>query len=320
MERIQRDYSGAARRVFENERVALERTLGRLEPGFSGAVERILGCRGKVIVTGVGKSGIIGHKISATFASTGTPSLFLNAGEALHGDLGVIAPEDIVLMLSKSGTTPELARLVPAIRRIGAGMIGIFGSGETRMARALDCWIDGSVESEACPLGLAPMTSSTVALVIGDALAAALIEARGFTEEEFAVFHPGGALGRRLLYRVRDVMLDAGAARVGLGATLGEAVEGLAAAGLGAAVVVDAEEVVVGILTEGDVRRAFLAGTDPAVPIRGVMTSNPKVVREDATLGEALDAMERSRRVYVLPVTDDVGKLAGILRMHDVVG
>lgn len=309
-----------ARRVFENERGALARTLECLDPGFSDAVARILECRGKVVVTGIGKSGIIGHKISATFASTGTPSLFLNAGEALHGDLGVIGAEDVILMVSNSGTTPELARLVPSIRRIGAGIIGIFGTGDTRLARALDCWIDASVEAEACPLGLAPMTSSTVALVIGDALAAALIEARGFTAEQFAVFHPGGALGRRLLYRVRDVMRDPGAAQVSLGATLGEAVEGLAAAGLGAAVIVDGEGKIAGILTEGDVRRAFLAKTDPSVRIAEVMTRDPKVVSGEATLGEALDVMERDRRVYVLPVADARGCLVGVLRMHDVVG
>lgn len=309
-----------ARHVFDNEISALQRTLERLEPGLSAAVARILRCGGKVVVTGIGKSGIIGHKISATLASTGTPSLFLNAGEALHGDLGVIARDDVVLMVSNSATTPELSRLVPSIRRIGAGMIGIFGTADTRLAKEVDCRIDASIKQEACPLGLAPMTSTTVALVIGDALAAALIAARKFTPEQFAVFHPGGALGRRLLYRVTDVMRDPGPARIGLDATLGGAVEGLAAGEMGAAVMVDAEGKVAGILTEGDVRRAFLSKTDPETPIREVMTRNPKVVAATATLGEALDLMERDRRVYVLPVADGEGKLTGILRMHDVVG
>ncbi|MGF1531862.1 MAG: SIS domain-containing protein [Puniceicoccaceae bacterium] len=309
----------SAQAVFENEIDALGRTLDRIRPQFDAVVDLLIQRRGKIVATGIGKSGIIAHKVSATFASTGSPSVFLNAGEALHGDLGIISSDDAVLMFSHSANTPELSRMVPSIRRIGAPLIGVFGAIDTPLAVEMDRLLDATINREACPLGLAPMTSSTVALVIGDSLAAAMMRARGFTAEEFAVFHPGGTLGRRLLFRVKDVMQTQRLPKVPPGATLGETVKVLSDSGYGAAVVVDHTGRIGGILTEGDVRRAFLEKRALEDPIETVMTSAPKCINLDASLGDALDEMERERKVYVLPVTDAADRLVGILRMHDII-
>lgn len=310
-----------AERVFRQEALALEQTLQRLQGNFDAAVELILNCPGKVVVCGIGKAGIIGHKIAATLASTGTPAFFLNAGEALHGDLGVVQSQDVVLMVSNSAATPELARLVPGLRKIGARLVGIFGATETPLGASLDLVLDVSVEAEACPLNLAPMTSSTVALVTGDALAAALIRAKNFRREDFALRHPGGSLGRRLLCRVRDVMsvgrdLPVASPQDSLQAAIRE----LARGRLGAVVVCGEDRRVEGILTEGDVRRLYLSGEKPDQPVAHSMTRQPKVIGPDDSLEEALERMEaEGKQVYVLPVVDADGVLCGMLRMHDIV-
>ncbi len=310
-----------AERVFREEIAALTVVLGRLTEPFDRAVGLCLSCGGKLVVTGVGKSGIIAHKMAATLASTGSSAVYLNAGEALHGDMGMVSPDDVVLMLSNSAATPELLRMLPSIRKIGARTIGLFGRSDTALAEGMDVVLDLSIEREACPLNLAPMTSATVALVTGDALASALMKAKGFTPEDFAVYHPGGTLGRRLLYRVEDVMVkDPGLPLVAPDQTLREAIEALAEGRLGAVMVCDESRRLVGIIVEGDVRRHYLKNTPPDSPVRAAMTPGPKVIAPDKLLGEALREMESGeRRVYVLPVVDADNRVAGLLRMHDIV-
>ncbi len=310
-----------AARVFREEIAALTTVLSRLTDPFDRAVDLCLTCGGKLVVAGVGKSGIVAHKIAATLASTGSSAVYLNAAEALHGDMGMVSPDDVVILLSNSAATPELLRMLPSIRKIGARTIGFFGRSDTALAEGMDVVLDLSIEREACPLNLAPMTSATVALVTGDALASALMKAKDFTPEDFAVYHPGGTLGRRLLYRVEDVMVkDPGLPIIAPDQSLREAIETLAEGRLGAVMVCDEDRRLVGILVEGDVRRHYLQNTPPDSPVRGAMSPRPKVVAPDNLLGEALREMESGdRRVYVLPVVDADNRVAGLLRMHDIV-
>jgi len=311
-----------AKDIFTQQIEELTAVRDRIGPEFERAIELILERSGKVVVTGIGKSGIVAHKIAATLASTGTPSVFLNAGEALHGDLGMVGPDDVVLMLSKSANTAELAHMLPSIRKIGAALVGLFGATDTALAQACDVVLDAAVADEVCPLSLAPTTSTTVSMVMGDALAVSLMESRRFTPDQFAIYHPGGSLGRRLLYQVRDVMRKGDALpAVGPEASIREAVGEMSRASLGAVCVTDSDCRIVGILTEGDVRRLFLEGMNPNEEVREVMTTDPKVIGEDVRLGEALDMMEAGGRpVYVLPVVDDAQRYVGMLRMHDIVG
>lgn len=310
-----------AKKIFTQQIDALAVVRDRIGDEFDQAMALIESKPGKVVVTGIGKSGIIGHKIAATMASTGTPAVFLNAGEALHGDLGMVAADDVVLMISKSAGTAELAQMLPAIKEIGASIIGLFGSTETQLAAACDVVLDVSVEDEACPLSLAPTTSATVGLVMGDALAIALMEQRGFSSEQFAVFHPGGSLGRRLLIQVQDVLPSGPPlAGVPVDVSLREVVEQLSATARGAVCLLNPDGQIEGIVTEGDIRRHFLDGTDPASPASSIMTRDPKVIAANARLGEALDLMESGgRQVYVLPVVDADERYVGMLRMHDII-
>jgi len=310
-----------AQDTFTQQIEELAQVRDRIGPEFERAVALITEKSGKVVVTGIGKSGIIAHKIAATLASTGTPAVFLNAGEALHGDLGMVAREDVVLMLSKSADTAELAQLLPSVKEIGAGCIGIFGCTATKLAQACDVVLNVSVSDEACPLSLAPTTSATVSLVMGDALAIALMEQQGFTSEHFARFHPGGHLGRRLLVQVQDV-LPAGEPKAWITeqASLRDAVLELSESARGAVCILDNHKTIRGIITEGDIRRHFLLGSNPDQSVVEIMTPDPKVIPSTARLGQALDLMESGdRQVYVLPVTDDKGHYLGMLRMHDVV-
>lgn len=308
-------------KVFEQQVACLTAVGARIQPQLETAVELILSRNGKVVVTGIGKSGIVAHKIAATLASTGTSAVFLNAGEALHGDLGMVGPEDVVLMLSKSGNTAELAHMLPSIRRIGAKLIGVFGAADTAMAKACDVVLDVSVDDEACPLSLAPTTSTTVSMVMGDALAIALMEKRGFTPDQFALYHPGGTLGRRLLYQVRDVMRKGEELpRITPDVTLREAMTEMSRAALGAVCVLDPGQKILGIITEGDVRRFYVRGTPTESVVKDVMTTDPKTIKDEDRLGEALDVMEAGeRKVYVLPVIDRENRYCGMLRMHDIV-
>lgn len=307
--------------VFATAISALAGARQRCAPRFDDAIALLLKCRGKVVVTGVGKSGLIGLSIAATLNSTGTPAVFMNAAEALHGDVGVVSPDDVVLMLSKSAETPELTALLPSLHRIGATCIGIFGREDTPLGRAMALCIDASTEREACGLNVAPTASATVMLVIGHALAMALVARKGVTRDLLAVLHPGGHIGRKLLSRVRDAMTVAPALpTVPANASLSEAVAVLDRCAFGAVFVVDSAGRLVGIVTDGDVRRLFLANVAGTTPVAAVMTAAPIVITAAASLGEAIEVMETSgRKVYVLPVVDK-GVLVGGLRMHDIVG
>ena len=311
-----------AHRIFDEEIAGLTRAKAALAKSFDSAVDLMLGAKGKVVVAGIGKSGIIGHKIAATMASTGTAAVYLNAGEALHGDLGVVNQTDVVLMLSNSASTAELAHMLPSIKQIGAKMIGLFGKTNTALAKACDVVLDASIEKEACPLGLAPMTSSTVALVVGDALASALMQAHGFKPDDFAVYHPGGSLGRRLLLRVHDVMHSVGA---GVGPVvipetkLQDALDVMSDSNLGGVIVAEGPKIA-GVFTDGDLRRRILEGCQLDAPIRSLMTKNPTCVDDTMRLGEVLDLMESAnRKIYFVPVKDADENLCGALRMHDIV-
>lgn len=313
-------YLNSANEVFDLEIDALRKAKQQISTTFEKAVELILSSKGKIVVTGVGKSGIIAHKISATFASTGTPSVFLNASEALHGDLGMVSKGDIVIMLSKSGTTIELVKMLPTLHKVGAKTIGIFSNIETRLAHNLDLLLDATVEREACPLNLAPMSSTTVSLVIGDALAAALIKARNFKETDFAVFHPAGQLGRNLLLTAADVMHSKeNLPIVSAQNSLKEVVIVMTKYNLGAVCVCDVNNKLEGIITDGDVRR-FLTHSDTlTTKAEEIMTRKPISLHPQLRLSEVLNVMEnKKRQIYVAPVVDEENNCLGIVRMHDI--
>jgi arabinose-5-phosphate isomerase len=293
----------------------------RLDDSFSKAVELVLTCKGRLVVTGMGKSGAIGRKIAATFCSTGTPSLFLHPAEGIHGDLGMVTGTDVVLALSNSGESDEIASILPAIGRIGAKLIAMVGRPESTLGSCADVVLDSSVECEACPLGLAPTTSTTAQLAFGDALALAVMEARRFTREDYALFHPGGALGRKLLLRVRDVMRSGSEmAVVDASVTLRDTLFAITRAGAGAACVVDGEGMLIGIITDGDVRRALLEDEKALNKIASeVMISSPRTISPDRLATEGLRKMEGpSKQIGEMPVLED-GKPVGMLMLKDLV-
>ena len=308
-----------ARRVLRIEADAVAALGARIGEEFERAVEIILARHGRVIVTGVGKSGHIGRKLAATLASTGTPAYFVHAAEAAHGDLGMITPEDVVIALSNSGSSEELLTIVPLVKRQGARLIAMTGKPDSPLAREADAHLDAGVAEEACPLNLAPTASTTAALALGDALAVALLDARGFAAEDFARSHPGGALGRRLLTHVGDVMRPAPAVpRVGSDAPLTQALLAMTAGGMGMTAVVDADEVPVGIFTDGDLRRALEKGCDVrSARVSEVMTRSPRSIAPGALAAEATATME-NMRISQLLVLDDAGRLAGALTTHDL--
>lgn len=309
----------SARRVFEIERDALGAVHDRLDGGFTRACELILATQGRVVCIGMGKSGHIARKIAATLASTGTPAFYVHPGEAGHGDLGMITDADIVLALSNSGETEELVTLLPVLARQGNKMIAMTGRPQSTLARQADAHIDASVPAEACPLDLAPTSSTTAALVLGDALAVALLEARGFTADDFARSHPAGALGRRLLLHIRDVM-HAGddVPRVADSATLGEALMEMSRKRLGMTAVVDDDGRLVGLFTDGDLRRALDSGADVrGTRIDEVMTRDPKAIGADDLAVEAAQMME-THKINALLVLDDERRVVGALNIHDL--
>ena len=306
--------------VIETEFEAVQALLPRVDERFVEACRHLLACEGRVVVTGMGKSGHIGDKIAATLASTGTPAFFVHPGEASHGDLGMITRKDVVLALSNSGETDEILTILPIIKRLDVPLITLTGNPDSRLARAAAANLDVSVAKEACPLGLAPTASTTAALVMGDALAIALLEARGFTEEDFARSHPGGRLGRRLLLRIEDIMHTGEATpRVERGASLGEALLEMTRKGLGMTTVVDERGQVVGIFTDGDLRRLLDHGEVRIheLCIADVMIPDCASVSADRLAAEALELMER-KRINALPVVDGEGCLCGALNMHDL--
>ncbi len=305
--------------VLTIERDALTALTERIDADFARACELMLACQGRVVVTGMGKSGHIGNKIAATLASTGTPAFFLHPGEASHGDLGMITPTDVVIGLSYSGETAELLTLIPLIKRQGVPLISMSGRPESSLARESDVHLNVAVAKEACPLNLAPTASSTATLAMGDALAVALLDARGFTAEDFARSHPGGSLGRRLLVHVRDVMhSDGDVPKVRLGAPLAEALMEVTRKGMGMTAVVDEQDHIVGIFTDGDLRRTLDRNADMHnTLIDEVMSPGPKTIDADQLAAEAV-AMMQHHSITALLVADHNKQLQGALHMHDL--
>jgi arabinose-5-phosphate isomerase len=307
------------RRVLATEAAAVAALVDRLGEDFARACELLLACEGRVVVTGMGKSGHVGNKIAATLASTGTPSFFLHPAEASHGDIGMITARDAVIALSNSGETEELLTILPLLKRLAVPLIALTGNEASTLARYATVTLDVSVPEEACPLNLAPTASTTAALAMGDALAVAVLEARGFTEEDFARSHPGGSLGRRLLLHVEEVMRrGAELPEVGPDTPLSAGLLEMSRKGLGMTTIVDERRRVLGIFTDGDLRRALDRQLDVhATPMREVMTAGGKVARPRMLAAEAVHMMEE-HRITALPVVDDDGVLVGALNVHDL--
>lgn len=308
-----------ARKTFEIEAAAVLGLAGRLGDEFAQAVELMLQCRGRVVVMGMGKSGHIGRKIAATLASTGTPAMFVHPAEASHGDLGMIKAIDVVLAISNSGESAELTMILPVLSRQGVPMVAITGGAQSTLARQARVTLDSSVAQEACPLNLAPTASTTAQLALGDALAVALLDARGFKEEDFARSHPGGALGRKLLTHVSDVMRSGDAVpQVLVDTSFTDLMREMSAKGLGASAVVDGSRRVLGIFTDGDLRRLVEKGVDLRSSKAGdVMRAHPRTIQPDSLAVEAVALMEQYRITSVL-VVDDAGVLCGALNTNDL--
>jgi arabinose-5-phosphate isomerase len=307
------------RSVIQTESEAVVALIQRIDESFARACQICLACQGRIVVTGMGKSGHVGSKIAATLASTGSPAFFVHPGEASHGDLGMITPGDAVIALSNSGETDELLVILPLIKRMGIPLISITGGHSSTLARAADVNLDASVSKEACPLNLAPTASTTVTLVLGDALAVALLEARGFTPEDFARSHPGGRLGRRLLLHVRDLMhagddVPSVAPDTSVAATLLE----MSRQGLGMTTVVGPDGRLIGVYTDGDLRRTLDAGVDlRTTPISDVMSEGGRSIGPDELAAEAVREME-DHSITALAVVDHSRVVVGVLHMHDL--
>ncbi len=314
------DFAASGRRVFAIEGEALVAVAGRIDGAFTAACRAILASRGRVVCTGMGKSGHVARKIAATLASTGTPAFYMHPGEAAHGDLGMVTDADVVLALSYSGESDELLLLLPALKRQGNTVLAMTGRAGSTLAREADTHLDVGVPAEACPLALAPTSSTTASLAMGDALAVALLEARGFTADDFARSHPAGALGRRLLLHITDVM-HAGddVPRVGPGATISEALVEMSRKRLGMTAVVDADDRLLGLYTDGDLRRSLDdAGVDlRTTRIDAVMTRAPKTIDADALAVEAAQLME-AHKINALLVVDAGARVVGALNIHDL--
>lgn len=312
-------YIELGKRVLDIERAAIDGLYPALDQNFSAACELIMHCKGKVIVIGMGKSGHIGGKIAATLASTGTPSFFVHPGEASHGDLGMVAHEDVVLGISNSGETAELVNLVPVLKRIGVKIIALTGNPQSSLARDADVHVNVAVAQEACPLGLAPTASTTATLVMGDALAVALLNARGFTADDFALSHPGGSLGKRLLLRLNDVMHSGERVpRVHDEATISEALLEMSRKGLGMTAIVNSHNQLQGVFTDGDLRRILDHRIDiHHTAIAAVMTKKPITAHADMLAAQALKIME-DKKINGLLVVNAEQQPVGALNMHDL--
>lgn len=305
--------------VIETEASAISALAERIDEAFMSACEAMLNCEGRVVVIGVGKSGHVGNKIAATLASTGTPAFFVHPSEASHGDLGMIREQDVVLALSNSGETDEVNTILPPLKRIGVTLIALTGNPQSTLAKHADIHIDVSVEKEACPLGLAPTSSTTAALVMGDALAVSLLESRGFTREDFARSHPAGQLGKRLLLHIHDVMHSGeDIPMVSRSATVSETIVEMTRKRLGMTAVVDNDGRVAGVFTDGDLRRAMDAGVDlNRAGIEEVMTPGGKTIESDALAIEAVRKMQ-NHRIQALIVVDENGVIVGALNFQDL--
>lgn len=313
------NYIASGKRTIEIERDAVNALLKRIDSNFEKACEIMLACKGRVVVTGMGKSGHIANKIAATLASTGTPAFFVHPGEASHGDLGMITQQDVVLAISNSGQTEEVVTILPLIKRMGAPLISMSGKQNSTLAKASDVSLDISIETEACPLGLAPTSSTTVTLALGDALAVALLEARGFSEEDFAFSHPGGSLGRKLLLTVEQLMhTGERVPSVEPGTSLSEGLFEISRKGFGLTAIVDESNRVEGLFTDGDLRRAFDEKFDlHKTDIGSVMTRDCKTIHKEALAAEALHVMEEYKITGLL-VTEPDKTLVGVIHMHDL--
>jgi len=309
----------AGRRVLEIEAAAVGALVARLDQGFVRAVEILLGCRGRVVLTGMGKSGFIAKKISATLASTGTPALFLHPAEGVHGDLGMVVRGDAVVAVSNSGETEELVQLLPAFRRLGVPVIALVGARHSTLAQESEAILDCSVAEEACPLGLAPTASTTAALALGDALAVALLERRGIRREDFALVHPGGSLGRKLLLKVEDLMHRGEELPVvGQDLPMRRAIPVISGKRLGMAAVTDGEGRLAGIITDGDLRRALERWADLLDrPVHSVMTRAPRIIERTELAARAVQQMEQ-HAITSLLVVDADGRPEGVIHLHDL--
>jgi arabinose-5-phosphate isomerase len=307
-----------ARKVLRIESQALEDLAGRLDASFERAVTMILECRGRVVVTGMGKSGIICQKIAATLSSTGTPAFFMHPAEAIHGDLGMVVQGDVVIAISNSGETDELIRLLETIHRLGAKLISMTGNASSTLARHGDASLDIGITQEACPMGLVPTASTTAALAMGDALAVAVYSARGFGEDDFAVFHPGGRLGKRLLKVEHLMHVGDAVPKVTPETTVRDALSEMSTKGLGCTTIVEAADRLAGIFTDGDLRR-LLQHPDTSLhsPIGVHMTRRPATLSKRELASRALALLEE-RRITSIPVVDEVGRLEGIVQLHDL--
>ena len=317
---MKHDYIPVAREVLEIEAQTLQHAAQSLGEPLNLAVELILNTAGKLIVTGVGKSGLIGAKIAATLASTGTPSFFLHPTEALHGDLGMIGKGDTVLAISYSGESEELSSILPHIKRFDIPLIGLTRNAASTLGRYSDVHVPIEVEREACPLGVAPTSSTTLTLAIGDALAVCLMKARDFKKEDFASFHPGGSLGRKLFVKVADVMRKAQLPVVNEATHLKEAVVTMSEGRLGAVLLTDNEGALSGLLTDGDLRRALMSpGFDINAPAKTYATLHPRTIGEAEMLASDALVLMESKKIQLLIVTDDAGRIHGVLHLHDLV-
>jgi arabinose-5-phosphate isomerase len=309
-----------ARQVLDIEMEGIASVQQALGASFATAVEMLAACRGRVVVTGVGKSGLVGRKIAATLSSTGTPAFFLHPVEGAHGDLGMLRSDDAVLAISNSGETAELLAILPTMRTLAGPLIAMTGRPDSSLARKADVVLSTAVPREACPLGVAPTASTTATLALGDALAVCLIQAKSFDLNQFRTLHPGGALGQRLALQVADLMVREGLPTVSETAPLAEAIAQLDDRRLGLAAAVDAHGRLLGVLTDGDVRRLIRAGQlDPAAVALDSMRRNPVTVRPATPSWQALEIMER-RAITVLPVVDEAGVLLGLVHIHDLLG
>lgn len=316
------DILAEARDVLQQEAKGIEKLIPTLDQNFVNAVHMIMESKGRTIVTGMGKSGHIARKVSATLSSTGTPSIFLHPAEGIHGDLGMVTGDDVILAFSNSGETVEILNILPSLKRIGAKIIAVVGNHNSTLAKNSDVILDASVEKEACPLGLAPTTSTTVALALGDALAIVLLSCHHFTKNQFAIYHPGGALGRKLLMTVENVMHKGNDNPViSEDSIVQDALFMMTEKGLGAVSVVDEEGRLVGLVTDGDVRRGLETGSNFLQwPVDAMMTKNPRQITSDKLAAEALHIMEKNqpRPITVLPVVDGDGKAVGMVHLTDL--
>ena len=312
-----------AQDVLRMEAEAILELVPRIDENFAAAVNLILECEGRTVITGMGKSGLIGRKMAATLASTGTPSFYLHPAEGIHGDLGMVTAADVVIALSNSGETGEVLNILPSLRRIGAKIIAMVGNANSTLGKNADVILDVGVSKEACPLGLAPTSSTTAALAYGDALALALLKKHNFTASQFAIFHPGGSLGRKLLLTVGNIMHKGDENPTVLAdTTVQDALFVITDKGLGAVSVVDEQGIMQGVLTDGDIRRGLSKGVDFLQrPVRELMTANPKTITQDKLAAQALHLMEsnKPKPITVLPVLDENRKVIGLLHMTDLV-